>query len=51
VYDGTCEPEEGEPVAVIEDEITSGIDFVMSGLLFEDGFESGDASAWSVAVH
>ena len=37
-------------MAVIEDQITDNVDFVMSSLLFDDGFESGDTSVWSVTV-
>jgi 5-hydroxyisourate hydrolase-like protein (transthyretin family) len=49
-FDGGCEPEIGNQVTVVADEVTDGIDFVMSGLIFEDGFESGDVSAWSTSA-
>jgi 5-hydroxyisourate hydrolase-like protein (transthyretin family) len=49
-FDGGCEPELGNLVTVVADEVTSGVDFAMSGVLFEDGFESGDVSAWSASI-
>ncbi|MEZ5332548.1 MAG: hypothetical protein R2991_10955 [Thermoanaerobaculia bacterium] len=48
---GLCDPLVGTPVVVNAGAIpVSGIDFALEGLLFADGFESGDASAWSTVV-
>jgi hypothetical protein len=49
-FDGGCAPELGDPVTVATGQVSNGIDFTMGRLLFEDGFESGDTSAWSLAV-
>lgn len=49
---GLCDPTTGDPVVVPDfDSLVTGIDFELSGVrIFADGFESGDLSAWPVAV-
>jgi hypothetical protein len=47
VHSGACEPELGDQVTVVAGKVTTGIDFVVSSwIIFSDGFESGDTSAW-----
>ncbi len=47
-----CDPTTGTPVPVMDGVATTGIDFDLPAtpLLFADGFESGDTSAWTTAV-
>jgi len=47
---GLCDPQAGDPVPVIgEEPVVTGIDFALAErLVFEDGFETGDTSAWSL---
>ena len=47
---GLCDPRAGDPVPVIgEEPVVTGIDFALAErLVFEDGFETGDTSAWSL---
>ena len=49
---GDCDPQTGDPVVVVDDEVTAGIDFALwpYHVLLIDGFESGDTSGWSHAV-
>ncbi len=42
---GPCVPAAGDPIAVVAGSTTSGVDFSLN-VLFADGFESGDSSAW-----
>lgn len=51
-FEGLCDPTTGDPVVVPSfDALVPGIDFALSGVpIFTDGFESGDASAWSAVV-
>ena len=55
LYDGIpcapgCDVTMGTPVSVVFDLTSSGIDFVVGGpSIFADGFETGNASAWSAS--
>jgi hypothetical protein len=49
-FEGACAPDLGDPVTVVRDRITTDINFAFGWFLFEDGFESGDTSAWSHTV-
>jgi len=51
-HQGQCDPTTGDPVVLPNfDSLVTDIDFVLSGVtIFEDGFESGDTSAWSATV-
>ncbi|MCP3958891.1 MAG: hypothetical protein GY719_13650 [bacterium] len=56
-FAGLCDPLAGTPVVVSESSssgapgFTTGVDFTLeTATLYEDGFESGDLSAWSSAV-
>ena len=56
-FDGLCDPTAGTPI-VVEDStvvgipgVTPDIDFSLEpALFFADGFESGDAAAWSTVI-
>ena len=44
------DPAAGAPITVTRNRLTTGIDFHLeAALVFTDGFESGDLSAWSAA--
>ena len=47
---GLCDPRAGDPIPVIgEEPVVTGIDFALAErLIFEDGFETGDTSSWSL---
>jgi protocatechuate 3,4-dioxygenase beta subunit len=51
-FNGDCDPMLGDPVVVIEGEITDDIDFVLdsNSLIFFDGFESGGVGSWSATT-
>ncbi len=56
-FGGHCDPTAGHPVSVVESGsvgqpgVTADIDFALeSSVIFADGFESGDVSAWSASV-
>lgn len=52
-FEGLCDPLDGDPVVLVTfDSLVDGVDFQLSDspVIFTDGFESGDVSAWSNAV-
>ena len=42
-----CDVLDGTPISVLSGSGTPDIDFALRVLLFADGFESGDTTAWS----
>lgn len=51
-YNGDCDPMTGDPVVVVDGQLTAGVDFDLrsNDVLFMDGFETGDTAAWSLSV-
>lgn len=52
-FEGLCDPLDGDPVVLPSfDSLVEDVDFQLTGspLIFADGFESGDVSAWSAAL-
>ncbi len=52
-FEGLCDPLDGDPVVLASfDALVSDVDFQLTGspVIFADGFESGDVSAWSAAL-
>jgi len=52
-YNGDCDPMAGDVVVVAADRLTEDIDFALGGggIVFVDGFESGDTAQWSASTN